>query len=183
MGDPESRGSRDESMLDGLRIERSATQLRITRHWPSASGWASLAWVAVWFGLVGFFLSLSEYPAGGSSLLLALPGIAMTYVALARFFNHTQIGVDPSRLIVRHAPLPWPGSKHFATRDVSGLHVETRRVHAKGNPYDECWIFIVRQDGRQAALLKGLEMSDLEASRIAAAMSGYLGVPVTGGRC
>jgi hypothetical protein len=136
----------------------------------------------VWFGLVAFFLSLNTSPAGKLSMLAILPGIAMTYVAMARFLNSTLIDVSPSRLLVRHAPLPWPGGKCFETREVCGLHVETRHVHAKGNPYDECWILIVRLNGGKAVLLKGLEMSGLESSLIVAAVSDHLGVPVTGGR-
>lgn len=167
---------------DGVCVERGAWGLRITRDWSRAAGYASLGWTVVWFGIVSFFLTLSGQPVGLLGLLLALPGIAMLYVAMTRFLNQTLIEANRFRVVVRHAPLPWPGYKRFATDDIRGLHIETRRIHAKGASIDECWILIVRPNGKKAALLKGLEMSQGQMSFIAARMSDYLKVPISAGR-
>jgi len=177
-----SERSSYEHTHDGIQVERGGQGLRITRSWSRGAGYAMLAWTVVWFGLVAFFLSLSHQSGGWFELLALLPGMAMAYAAMTRFFNHTLIEADRSRLVVRHEPLPWPGGKRFARRDVRGLHVEVRRIHAKGNSVDERWIFIVRPDGRKATLVKGLEMSELQMNSIVAALSEYLGVTVTAGR-
>jgi hypothetical protein len=106
----------------------------------------------------------------------------MAYVAMTRFANRTLIAASPSERVLRHAPLPWPGGKRFPTRDIRGLHTETRTVHAKGHSVDEAWTSIVRPNGKKAMLVKGLEMTDPQMSHIAGAVGEYLAVPHTFGR-
>src|SRR5689334_17827808 len=85
-------------IFDGVQVERDARGLRITRPWSKVAGYAMLAWTAVWFGLVSFFLTLGHASGGWQDLLVALPGIAMAYAALTRFFNRTLIEADTTRL-------------------------------------------------------------------------------------
>jgi hypothetical protein len=122
--------------MSGVDVERGESGLRITRTWSHVAGYAMLGWTAVWFGLVVFFLLLGRQSPGWQGLLLALPGVGMAYAAATRFANRTLIELNASGISVRHEPLPWPGRKHFARDDIRGLHVETRKIHAKGNIVD-----------------------------------------------
>lgn len=174
--------SRNRRSIDGLLIEKNASNLIITRNWSKNSGYATLIWIAVWVGLVTFFTSLGHQPIDMSIIIPYLPAIAMGYVAMTRFLNRTVIDVGPSQMTLRHMPIPWLGNKRYAIKDITGLHAETRRIYAKGHTVDECWLLIVRQGGKKSLLLKGLEMSELQLSYIAAALSEYLDVPLTAGR-
>ena len=186
MSHPDRPPSSDESGYgrspDGLTIEKSLGGLTIARRWSRPAGYAILLWIAVWTGLVAFFTSLGHQPADGLARALYLPAIAMGYVALTRFLNRTVIEVGTSEMTVRHLPLPWPGNKRFPTQDIMGLHEEIRKIHAKGHTVDECRLLVVRRNGKKAILLKGLEMTDMQMSRIAAAIGDCLGVPLTAGR-
>lgn len=173
-----SDGAPSEQFIDGVRIERGVRGLRITRPWAKAAGYAMLLWVAVWFGVVSFFTSLGSHRDIAPMLLLALPGIGMAYAAMTRLFNKTVIEVTRNVITVCHSPLPWPGRRRFMVPDVKSLHVKVKKIYAKAGPHDECWIMVARANGKKSVLLKGLEMSALQMSGIAAAISGYLGVPV-----
>ena len=177
-GPQRSLGRSYERAIPGVLIERSADGLRITRPWSKAAGYASLAWTAIWFGIVAFFTSLGQQPTQVHTLL-ALPGIAMAYVALTRFVNSTLIEVTSSTITLCHTPLPWPGKRRFSTRDISALHMEIRRIHAKGHSVDEAWILVERTNGKKARLVKGLEMSAPQMSGIAAVLNEHLGVPLS----
>ena len=62
------------------------------------------------------------------------------------------------------------------------IHATNRKVrtrHYRGTgPVDRCQISLDRTNGSRSVLVSGLEMSVLEMSGIAAAISDYLGVPV-----
>jgi hypothetical protein len=166
----------DQQTIHGLLIERLRPGLRITRPWSKIAGYASLAWVALWFGVIHFFTSLGQQ-SSDVPYLLALPGIAMGYVALTRLFNRTVIEIGAGRISLRHQPLPWFGRRHFAIAEVYGLHTEIRKIYAKGHTVAECWIFIVRGNGKKTMLLKGIELSVAQMNYIAGVMCNYLEVP------
>jgi len=167
-----------EQTFDGVRIEYTARGLRITRPWQKVAGYGMLFWVVVWFGMVSFFTSLGGNQNDGLTLLLAIPGVAMVYTALTRFFNKTIIDITPAHIEVYHEPLPWPGRRRFMVCDVKALHVKVKKIHAKGATIDESWILIENNKGKKSMLVKGIEMSALQMSGIAATVSDYLGVPV-----
>jgi len=174
-GDPEDFTV--ERVIDDVVIERGAHGLRITRPWSRTAGYAALGWVAIWCGLATFFATLGPGTPDSGALLLALPGLAMGYVAATRFLNRTVIEVAPSGIVLRHRPLPWPGGRRFDARDVAALDIETRDIHARGHTYQECRILVRRRSGTMTVLLKGLEMSG-----IAAAIGDCLGLPLTAAR-
>jgi hypothetical protein len=127
--------------------------------------------------MVSFLASLGAQQDGRLMLLLALPGIGMGYAAMTRLFNRTIIDVTPAAITIHHAPLPWAGRRRIPTRDVKALNVRVKKIRARP-PYDECSLAVERMSGKQSTLLKGLEMSAIQVSGIAATLSDFLDVPV-----
>ena len=169
-----AEGHDDASAPDGIRVERSARGLRITRRWFTGSEHVMLGWAVVWFGLLSIFLSLGGHPLDRFNLIPAAPGVGMAYAAIAHYLNHTLIDVSRSHLAVRHAALPWPGGKNFATRDIDRVCGETRKVHAKGHTVDARRIMMVRKNGGKKPLLSGLELSEYQMDFIVEAINEYL---------
>jgi hypothetical protein len=160
---------------DGIYIEQNPQNLRITRTWAKIAGYVMFAWVAVWFGLWSFFLSLGQQSAGWFILIPVLPGLMMAYAALARFLNHTIIEINSSRLIVKHAPLFWFGSKKFAVRDILKLEPQIKKVYAKQGIIHIYRILIVHKNGKKAIMLSGLEMTGAQMIFIIEAINTYSG--------
>lgn len=175
---PDPKALHRDDTIEGMRIERDGRSLRITLPWSKSAGGLILVWVLVWLGIVAFFTSLGGHRDGEFAALMALPALVMVYPAATRFFNSTLIEVTPVWITVRHAPLPWPGGRQFAARDVRAMRVAAKLVYARGGPFEECRLSLECANGKQPVLLKGLNMSALQMSSIAAAMSGFLGVPV-----
>ena len=159
---------------DGIYIEQNPQSLRITRTWSKVAGYVMLAWIAVWIGLWSFFLSLGQQSSGWFILAPVLPGVIMAYAALARFVNHTLIEINASRLIVQHSPLLWLGGKKFAVRDIQKLEPQIKKVHAKQGIVHIYQILVVRQNGKKAILLSGLEMTETQMIFIIEAINAYL---------
>ncbi len=133
----------------------------------------------MWLGLVGFLTGLGGHRDLEFTIWASLPGIVMAYAAMTRFFNRMVIDVTPDSIMVRQTPLPWALRRHVSTRDVAALRVKVTRLNYRGTgPLDNCQISLARTNGKQSILVRGLEMSALEMSGIAAAISDYLGVPV-----
>ena len=53
--------ARRDQTIDGVQVESSVGNLRITRPWAKAAGYGMLLWIAMWYGVVGFFTSLGAY--------------------------------------------------------------------------------------------------------------------------
>jgi hypothetical protein len=174
----QTESARREYEIEGAQFLRSVNGMRITRPWEKKSGYALLLWVAVWLGMIGFLTGLGGHRDVEFTAWATLPGVFMAYAAMTRFFNSTVIDLTPECIRVRHTPLPWALGLRVATRDVTALRVRVKRVYYRGGPVDECRILFERTNGKQAMLVRGLEMSALEMSGIAATMSDYLGVPV-----
>ena len=167
-----------ERTIDGLQIRPFADGLRIMRRWSRGAGYVKLVWVAIWFGVVRFFTSLGSPPATGEMIILALPGLAMFYAAMACFLNRTVIIVSPSEIIQSHAPLPWPGYRRFATSDINSLYIDVTIIQMRGYKVHVGSLFVVNPKGRKLRLMKGLGISEGEISVIGAALSDYLRVPI-----
>lgn len=171
---PSSKYFNNNNAPDGIRIEHNTQGLHIIRYWSKAAGCFMLVWVAVWLGMVGFLFSLGGHSLDWFALIPALPALIMSYAAMTRFFNYTLIDVTPSRLLVRHKPLLWSLSKHFATHDIHLLCAAVKKVYAKGGIINVYQVMIIRQDGKKKVLLSGLEMSESQMNFIVDAINEYL---------
>jgi hypothetical protein len=161
-------------MPDGIYIEQTPHRLRITRTWAKVAGYIMLAWVAVWVGWWSFFLSLGQQSSGWFILIPVLPAVMMAYGAFARFVNHTLIEINASRLTVQHAPLLWLGGKKFAVHDIQKVEPQIKKVYAKQGMIHVYKILVVRQNGKKAMLLSGLEMTEGQMIFIIDALNAYL---------
>lgn len=159
---------------DGIYIEQNPQNLRITRTWAKVAGYVMLAWVAVWLGMWSFFLSLGQQSIGWFILIPVLSSLIIIYAALARFVNHTLIEINASRLVVQHAPMPWLGDKKFAVRDIQKVEPQIKKVYAKQGIVHIYQILVVRQNGKKAILLSGLEMTEGQMIFIINALNAYL---------
>ena len=86
--------------------------------------------------------------------IVTFPLIA--YACMCRLVNRTTITGEDERLSVRHGPLPWPGRKDVAVRDVADLFVKTvihTSRHGNTLTYE---VHVKIADGRTAELVDGL---------------------------
>jgi hypothetical protein len=86
----------------------------------------------------------------------------------------TLIEINPSRLIVQHALLFWLGGKTFAVRYIQKLEPQIKKVYAKQGMIHVYKILVVRQNGKKAILLSGLEMMAGQMIFIINALNTYL---------
>jgi hypothetical protein len=171
-------GARRDYAAEGMRFEHIARGLRITRPWSKTSGGFILLWAAIWLGMIYFLTGLTRHRDVEFAMWASLPGMFMTYAAMTRFFNRTEIDIGRDSITVRHAPLPWLWRRRFATRDVAAVHTGVKRIYYRGGPHDEFRIVLELKSGKMSMLLKGIEMSSAQMYAIAEAVCDYLGVPV-----
>lgn len=109
----------------------------------------------------------------------SLPAVFMAYAAMTRFFNSLVIDITPDSITVDQTPLPWALRRGVSTRNAAAVRIKVRRLHYRGTgPLDNCHISLELTNGKRSMLVRGLEMSALEMSGIAADISDYLRVPM-----
>ena len=163
---------------DSFEFEHCNGQLRLTRNWSRPAAWAAFTWVVVWSAMVVFFSTLGGHSLREAPWFLALPAVAMGYVALARAVNRTLVSASPACIAVRHGPLPWPGSRTVDPQGAQAIHTRLRIVHTRGAEVYLCRIQLECANGRRVTLLEGLDMSAIEMARAAAQLATFLQVPV-----
>jgi hypothetical protein len=146
----------DMPLPDGLTMSESGGRLRLVHPWFRpvlfVALLACICWdmtLAVWFEID---VSPSELPL--VVLLLALVhvaiGVSTTYAVVAGFFNRTIIEVDTTHLVIRHAPMPWPGNRQVRAGDLEQLFCE-EQVDRRSVTYR---LSAVLRDGRKLPLVK-----------------------------
>lgn len=163
---------------DSFEFENRHGHLSLTRTWSRPAAWAAFTWVLIWSAMVVFFSTLGGHALREAPWFLALPAVAMGYVALARALNRTEVTVRSDAIVIRHGPVPWPGSRTVDPRDARAIHTRLRIVHTRGAEVHQCRIQLECANGRRATLLEGLDMSAIEMARASAQMAKFLQIPV-----
>ena len=89
-------------------------------------------------------------------LLHLAAGVAVTYITIAGFVNHTEIKVDSALLTVTHGPLWWPAHPSLNARDFTQLYV-ARRVHKNKNSTTTTYeVMALDRENTAVSVIKGL---------------------------
>jgi hypothetical protein len=96
----------------------------------------------------------------------------MPYVALAFILNTTTVEVAHGVLMVSHRPVPFPGKRNVAARDVRQLFSVERRGRKGGVTFD---VMARLASGRETRLVSGLS-SEREARFIEYRIESRLGL-------
>jgi|SRR5688572_33249133 len=163
-GAPQVAPPRDEiERPRAVRVETTPYGVRIVRRWWSPVYVFLLFFCAVWNGVLLMFYGVAG-AAGAPLLFFLFPlihvgvGLALTYVTLAGFFNRTTVTAQRDGvLMVRHGPLPWPGKRDFAARDVAQLFVVEKRTHTRdGEPQPSYVLTAQMRNRRRVPVMKVL---------------------------
>jgi len=120
---------------DGLEVEKSERQLRLSYNWRGPILVFLTLWLLIWDGVCSVFVIGGVAAAMKGNLaglgVFLIPhiwiGIGMTYFYVTLFVNRTTIFCDKDRLKVSHGPLPWFGQRDLHARDIEQLFVVTHR--------------------------------------------------------
>lgn len=122
--------------MDNLRIEQTPHQLRIHYRWYKLQYLFLLFFFIAWDAFLVFWYAIGL--ADGIWIMLLFPivhvavGIGGTYYVLAGFLNTTTVEVTPSRLLLRHHPLPWlGGNKAIDLHQVTQFYVKEKITKGK----------------------------------------------------
>jgi hypothetical protein len=84
-------------------------------------------------------------------------GMFLTYSTLAGFVNRTRIEASRSELRIQHGPLPWPGNRAWASREITQLYGMEVKDSERSTTYR---LLALDRQGRKVKLLSGLEDKD-----------------------
>lgn len=130
-----SRQLEPVALPNGLELEKSERQLRLSYSWRGPILVFLTLWLLIWDGVCSVFVMAGIAAAMKGNLaglgVFFIPhiwiGIAMTYFYVTLLFNRTTVFCDQDRLKVSHGPLPWFGQRDLDARDIEQLFVVTHR--------------------------------------------------------
>ena len=139
-----------------MALTRDGDALQITWRWR---GWRHLytaAFAAVWDAvLIGWYASGVDAGAFLFSLAHLAVGVVITYEAAAGLLNRTTVRARPGQLQIRHAPLPWRGTRTIERATLAQLYV--RRIERGGPNSTVSWqLSALLTTGRELPLVRGL---------------------------
>ncbi|HEY8428110.1 MAG TPA: hypothetical protein VIL20_07035, partial [Sandaracinaceae bacterium] len=148
----------------------------ITRRWFRPRYLLMLVTAMIpWYALVA--------RTGGSittiGMLVMLPFLALTYLAVTGLVNRTVLRVEGGKLSVRHGPLPWIGNVEIETARLLQLYV---RRHSSKRDFPDTWsVQADTDDFETITLLDGLDDRE-QAEYIEWAVEAHLGIEDDPGR-
>ena len=141
-------------------VEGTPGSLLIRWRWLGPAAFFLVPFTLFWNGIMSVAafgvsegLTHPEYLLVGLVVPHVWVGVGLAYYCLALFLNSTTVRVSEGTLQVRHAPLPWRGTKAIAVREVKQLFVVEKRGSKGSISYEVCALM---QDGRRQSLLTGL---------------------------
>lgn len=171
---------------DGLRVSERAGMLRLERRWFRPMLFFLLLFCIAWNGFLVFWYK--HVGSDGDILAIVFPiahvaaGVFLTYSTIAGFVNRTTVAAGEHYLTIRHGPLPWPGQREIAVRDLQQLFCQEHVTRVKDGTSVSYSLNAVLQSGRKLALVKGLPEAD-QALYLEHAIEKHLGItnrPVPG---
>ncbi len=176
----------DMPLPEGLSVSEHAGMLRLERRWFRPFLFFALLFCIAWDAFLVFWYT--QVGADGDVIAIVFPiahvgaGVGLTYWTIAGFVNRTIIGASANYLTIRHQPLPWPGKRDIAVRDLQQLFCEEHVSHSKNGTSVSYSLNAVLQSGRKLALVKHLAQAD-QALYLEHAIEKHLGIdnrPVPG---
>lgn len=140
-----------------MELTRDGDALAITWRWRRWRHLYTAAFAAVWDAvLIGWYASGVDAGAFLFSLAHLAVGVVVTYEAAAGLLNRTTVRASPGQLQIRHAPLPWRGTRTIARDTLDQLYV--RRIERAGsNSTTVTWqLSALLTTGRELPLVRGL---------------------------
>lgn len=172
-------------------IERPSG-VEISYRWGAAHGDETWRYVlgligAIVFGVAYWRGWIGRDPRDEPSWLFLIPlGIVIAGLALRLAYfalNATTIVVDDGALVLRHGPLPFPGSRRIELSEIDQLYTEYYVVRSKNHEVHAYRVMlIVRGSSRHVALLSGIVAADQAAfiERTVERVAGIVDRPVPG---
>ena len=145
-----------------MKVHSRGSKLSISWRWWSLKYVGLALFSVVWCGFLVLWYSIALDSRGSLFFLLfpllhVIVGVAISYTAIAGFFNSTWVEVDHRELSVWHGPVPWPGHARMRVGDIEQLYVTERRRKSDSHVLLTYDLQAVSRSGRQIPLLKGLE--------------------------
>lgn len=139
-----------------MAVARDGDALQITWRWLRWRHLYTAAFAIVWDAvLIGWYSSGIDAGAFLFSLAHLAVGVVVTYEAAAGLLNRTSVRAAAGALQIRHAPLPWRGTRTIARDALDQLYV--RRVEHGGKSPSITWqLSALLTDGRELPLVRGL---------------------------
>lgn len=170
----------------GFVLDTSADALDIRWRWWTPAHVFILVFAGFWdlFMVVWYTMAIAggQWMMAAFGTLHALVGAGLAYWAVAGLVNHTTVSIRPRHVSVAHGPLPWPGVRPLPREEVDQLYVSRQELRNKGSVQVTFEVRVVRRDGSELALVRGLTSAD-QASFLEARIEAALGIedrPVPG---
>jgi len=134
--------SRVTSVPEGFELIETAQGTLIRRKWFSWAVIPLLLFAAMWDSFLIFWYGAALMSDGKAPWIMILfplghvaVGVGLTYFVICSFFNQTDILITSDEVSVITHPLPWPGSKKVAARDIHDLKVRHRVANRNRSQY------------------------------------------------
>lgn len=169
-----------------FRVERLPSGTRISWRWFTPAALFLAFFCVFWDGFLVVWYGMAL--AGGAPVAMILfplihvaVGVGLTYLTLGMFLNSTTVSVEKGAVVIRHAPLPWPGNRTLGRADVGQLFCAEKVTRGKNGVTVTYEVNVVLKTGKRLAILKGLEQD--QALYVEQALERQLGIedrPVAG---
>ena len=169
---------------DKIKINKKKHELTIQYKWFKLMAFFLVFFCIFWDGfLVAWYAGLGMSDGIDIAFMLfplihVAVGVSLTYYTIALFVNKTTITVNTDSIAIKHAPLPWLGSKTVKTKDIEQLYVKEKANRGKNGTTYTYQLF-AKQKGVAKALkiLGGDIIGDAEdAQLIEQEMEAFLGI-------
>ena len=170
-----------------ITMEYGSDGLHLVYRWFNAGHIALAIFCFVWDGFLVFWYSVA-FREGSPLVMLVFPllhvavGVALTYTALAGFYNKTVVTVGMGKLSIHHTPIPWPGNQTLDAADLKQLYSEEHIIRGKNGTRTVYRLNAVTQNDRKIKLISNMESPE-EARFLERKVEEQLGIrdtPVEG---
>ncbi len=162
-----------------ISISQSDGFYIITRKWFGAKYFFFLFFATFWSIFMITWNSISITSGAYIMVLFGLlhtaVGVFVAYLALTGFVNKTDIKLGRGKIIVKHYPLWWPGSKEYSAGEFIQFYSMEKIQRGKNGTTYSYELFGKTHSGTQIKLISGLETSS-QALFFEQKIENYLGI-------
>lgn len=165
-----------------LKFDELAGEMTVSFRWMGIHAFFLVPFCIVWNGFI-FFIYSMLFSEDVPIFVMLFPlihlsvGLCLLYYTICLFVNRTFITANKQSLSVRHAPMPWLGTKSISVPEIDQLFVKEKVSRGKNGTSVSYLLYAKLTSGKEVKIVRGETLGESDSVQLVESkLEQFLGI-------